>query len=265
VQAGSRRRHLTLKKDNAGFLAWAKQQHNLIAYLKENPTHRLFGEWLVPHSLKTYEDNAWNKFYVFDVAIDKKEHEIKNKSDSTLKYLVYDIYKPLLEKHSIDFISPLVIIENASDEQLYQKLKRNVFLIKDGKGAGEGIVIKRYDFVNRYGRTTWAKIVTSEFKHYKTVGKNKGEDKQMIEEKIAGRFTTKAICEKVYAKIILNKDGWNNKLIPQLLGRVYYDVVIEEIWSILKKYKNPIIDFGKLKYFVCKNVKIHLPELFNKI
>ena len=51
-------------------------------------------------------------------------------------------------------------------------MEKNVFLIEDGKGAGEGIVIKNYDFRNRYNRNTFAKIVTSEFKekHAKEMG-----------------------------------------------------------------------------------------------
>lgn len=263
LQAGSRKRHLTLEADNAGFYAWAKEQTNLIAYLKENPTHRIFGEWLVPHSLKTYNPDAWRKFYVFDVTIDKKGDEITHEGDSTLTYLAYDFYKPLLEKHSIEFIPPLAIIKNASYEQLVAKLKSNIFLIEDGKGAGEGIVIKRYDFVNKYGRTTWAKIVTSEFKakHSKIMGAPESEGKKMIEEGIAKEFTTKAICEKVYAKIE-NENGWQSKLIPKLLNVVFYDIIREESWNFVKKYKNPTIDFKRLQYFIFENVKIHLPNLF---
>jgi hypothetical protein len=34
LQAGSRTRRLLLDADNAGFFAWAKEQHNLIDYLK---------------------------------------------------------------------------------------------------------------------------------------------------------------------------------------------------------------------------------------
>jgi len=66
IQAGSRTRHLTLEKDNAGFLEYAMQNKNLISYLLANPTHRLFGEWLVPHSLKTYRTETWRKFYVME-------------------------------------------------------------------------------------------------------------------------------------------------------------------------------------------------------
>src|SRR6478609_7687293 len=100
VQAGSRTRHLTLEADNAGFLRWVSDNVSLLNYLTENPTHRLFGEWLVPHSLKTYRPETWRRFYVFDVAVDKETEEILHDGDSKVKYLHYDEYKPLLEKHS---------------------------------------------------------------------------------------------------------------------------------------------------------------------
>lgn len=81
IQAGSRKRHLTLEADNAGFYDWVCRQSNILEYLIENPTHRLYGEWLVPHSLKTYKDSAWRKFYIFDVTIDKDASEIMHEGD----------------------------------------------------------------------------------------------------------------------------------------------------------------------------------------
>jgi len=122
IQAGSRKRHLTLDADNAGFYAWVKEQGNLLEYLEENPTHRLYGEWLVPHSLKTYKEDAWRKFYIFDVAIDKQENEITHESDDKIKYLPYNEYKPLLEMKGLNYIVPISIITNASYEQLVNQL-----------------------------------------------------------------------------------------------------------------------------------------------
>ena len=263
LQAGSRRRHLTLESDNAGFYAWAKEQPNLLEYLKENPTHRLYGEWLVPHSLKTYRKEAWKKFYVFDVAIDKKEIEIKHEGDDKLKYLSYEYYKPLLEEKGIDFIVPISIITNANYEQLVNQLMKNVFLIEDGKGVGEGIVIKNYEFKNKYGRQTWAKIVTSEFKekHSKTMGASEIKGKKMIEEEIAKEFVTTALVEKIYSKIE-NESGFNSKSIPRLLNTVFYDVVKEECWNFIKKHKNPTINFKTLQHFVFSEIKVKKPDLF---
>lgn len=263
IQAGSRNRHLSLEADNAGFFAWVKEQSNIIEYLKENPTHRLYGEWLVPHALKTYREDAWRKFYVFDVSVDKEDSEILHEGDDKNKYLHYDQYSTKLEEKGIDYVIPICTITNASYEQLVNQLMNNVFLIEDGKGVGEGIVIKNYDFKNKYNRQTWAKIVTSEFKekHAKVHGATEIKAKKMVEEQIADEFVTKALCEKVYAKIE-NEGGFTSKRIPQLLNVVYYDVVKEDAWNFVKKHKNPIINFSTLQHFVFAKVKEQLPQLF---
>lgn len=263
LQAGSRNRHLTLDNDNAGFYQWVLKHEGLLNYLLENPSHRLFGEWLVPHSLKTYRENAWRNFYVFDVAVDKGEHEILHEGDSDLKYIHYDEYKPILEKHGVNYVPPISIITNASYEQLVNQLMKNIFLIEDGKGVGEGIVIKNYSFRNKYNRQTWAKIVTSEFKekHAKEMGASEIKGKKMVEEEIAENFVTKALCEKVLSKI-QNEGDWNSKMIPRLLNTVYYDLIKEDSWEFVKKYKSPTINFGTLQHFTFKKVKENLPMVF---
>ena len=263
LQAGSRTRHLTLEKDNAGFLEWVLQQETLLNYLKENPTHRLFGEWLVPHSLKTYRENAWKRFYVFDVVEDRDLSELSHEADEKFSYIHYNAYKPLLERHNIDFIPPIAVIKNSNYDQLINQLSKNDFLIEDGKGYGEGIVIKNYAFKNKYGRKTWAKIITSEFKekHRKAMGNQTMSGKKMVEEEIAEKYVTTAFCEKEFAKIE-NSDGWDSKKIPKLLNVIYYEVIKEECWNFVKENKDPIIDFNKLKHLIFSKVKERLPNLF---
>lgn len=263
LQAGSRRRHLSLESDNAGFYKWALSQENILKYLQKNPTHRLFGEWLVPHSLKTYRDDSWRKFYVFDVAVDKTEDQILHEGDSVLNYLGYEEYRLLLDEFEINYIPPICTVINGSYEQFINQLLKNVFLIEDGKGVGEGIVVKNYNWKNKYGRQTWAKIVTSEFKekHAKEFGGHVVKGKSLIEEQIAEKFTTKSVCEKVLSKI-KNETDWSSKLIPRLLNTVYYDIVREDCWNFVKEHKNPTINFKTLQHFVFAKVKVQLPEVF---
>jgi hypothetical protein len=263
IQAGSRNRHLTLESDNAGFYKWVLEQDNIAHYLTENPNHRLFGEWLVPHSLKTYRENAWRNFYVFDVCVDKHADEILHEGDHELKHLHYSAYQPLLEKHGINYIPPISIIRNGSYEQFVNQLMKNVFLIEDGKGYGEGVVLKNYDFKNKFNRQTWAKIVTSEFKekHAKTMGASEINGKKLVEQEIAIKFVTTALVEKEHAKIE-SESGWSSKLIPRLLNTVYYSVVKEDAWEFIKEHKNPVIDFKRLQHFVFSETKTRKPELF---
>lgn len=261
IQAGSRKRHLSLDSDNAGFLEWATDHLNILDYLEENPTHRLFGEWLVPHALKTYRDEAWKKFYVFDVVEDLPE---ELESGEKFKYLHYDDYKPLLEEFKIDYIPYLAKIKNGSYDQFINQLQHNVFLMQDGKGAGEGIVVKQYGYQNKYGRTTWAKIVTSEFKekHNKEHGGHEVKGKKIVEDEIVNKYVTKALCEKVKSKIENDSDGWSSKHIPRLLNTVYYDLIQEESWNFIKEHRNPTINYKHLKHFSDIKVKESFPQVF---
>jgi len=252
LQAGSRNRHLSIGADNAGFLNWALQQSNLIQYLQRNPSRVLYGEWLVPHSLKTYRDDAWRRFYVFDV-FDKE----------TGALIHYENYKDGLERHGIDYLAPIAQVRNGSLDHYLKALERNVYLIQDGKGIGEGIVIKNYEWQNKYGRVTWAKLVGNAFKeeHAKAMGAAEIGGK-ITEEKIVDEFVTSHLVDKVHAKIVLSESGWHSKFIPRLLGEVWHDLVSEEVWEIVKKHKNPRIDFAGLQRFCNMKVKELRKDLF---
>lgn len=266
IKAGSRRRELSEDKDNAGFLnEWVKSNESkLKALFEEFPHWRLHGEWLVPHSLKTYREDAWREFYIFDVSRLKDKEEIVHDGDSRLMYIHYEIYRPHLHNHGFNYLVPQSIISNPSYEQLIHECKANTFLIKDGKGCGEGIVIKNYDFKNKYNRQTWAKIVTNEFKetHKREMGPTEKNGPDLIEERIVDDLLTSAMVEKTYSKITSEKEGWKSSYIPQLLGRVWHDFVTEESWNIVKKYKNPKIDYKTLNHLCIQKVKQVKPELF---
>lgn len=249
IKAGSRNRELTLENDNAGFLAWAIYHANLLNFFHVYPNFRLYGEWLVPHTLRTYENSAWNKFYVFDVMDGEN-------------YLPYDDYKVLLDVFDIEYIPPICKVENPTYERLVNQLEKNGYLIEDGKGTGEGIVIKNYGFKNKFGRVVWAKIVKNEFKakHAKCDVTEVKENK-IVEEEIINKFVTSALVEKEMAKIETD-GGWSSKQIPRLLNTVFYCLVKEECWNFVKEFKNPTIDFKRLSYFCTQRIKELMPNIF---
>ena len=256
IHAGSRKRELSLDNDNAGFMNAICKDERIMAYLKAHPTHRIFGEWLVPHSLKTYRDDAWRRFYVFDVCVDA-DNEVG------LEYIPYPIYQPLVEEFGLDYLAPIRILKNGNLEDFIKCTAENNFLIKDGAGVGEGIVIKNYDFYNRFKRQTWAKIVTSEFreKHYKEMGAPLNENR-LVEEDIVDKFVTAALVEKEYAKIVNESSGWTSKMIPRLLNSVYHELICEEMWNILKSFKNPTINFRVLNNLTITKIKAVMPQIF---
>lgn len=258
IRAGSRNRELTLENDNHGFYKFISDNSAIQNYLTKHPTHRLYGEWLVRHSLKTYRDDAWRRFYIFDITIDKDDDEVE--------YIPYEIYQPLLEEFNLDYIPPLAIINNPTEESLIKCLeKTGQFLVKDGEGQGEGIVVKNYDFYNQYNKQIWAKIVTNEFKekNHKIFGSPEINSKTNTEQRIVDDFCTEAFIEKEFAKIVNDNNGeWNSGMIGKLLGVIYHELVVEEIWNILKKYKYPTIDFKTLNRLIINKVKMTKKNIF---
>ena len=256
IKTGSRNRQLTLDEDNQGFCNFAIDDTPLYNYFKIYPNHRLFGEWLKPHSLKTYRDNSWSVFYIFDVCIDVGENGID--------YIPYEIYKPKLDEFKLDYIPLLATIKNGSYKQFVNCLNNNVFLIKDGEGTGEGVVIKNYEYINKFGRVTWAKIVKSEFKelHSKTMGAPAIKGKKMVEEEITNKYCTDTLIEKEFEKIKNEHEGWSSKCIHQLFNTIYYCVVKEESWNYVKEFKNPTVNYKTLNHFIVQKIKEVKKELF---
>ena len=250
IKAGSRNRVLHIDYDNAGFCKFVQSDMNLRTFFDDYPELRLYGEWLVPHTIKTYEDNAWRKFYIFDV---------QDISSGDMWH--YDEYQSLLDNYGLDFIPYLAAIVSPTEAELSKiRDEDNTYLIQEGKGVGEGIVVKNYYFVNRFGNTIWAKLVRDEFKQ---IVKVKGESKDCIETAIVEKYITIHLVDKTLAKIQTENDGlWTSKFIPQLLGRVYYDLIKEDAWEFLKKFKNPTINFKNLSNKCSRQVKYLKPELF---
>ena len=258
-KAGSRNRELTENKDNANFyksILTESQFDGIKKLLKDNTNYKIFGEWLIPHSLKTYRDEAWRKFYVFDIIVEVDENEFR--------YMKYEEYQKICEKYNINYIPCLKIIKNPTEERLYTSLVENDYLIKDGEGQGEGLVIKNYDFVNKFGRTIWAKIVTSEFKekHRKVMGASEITEKQLSEDKIIETYCTEALVEKIYSKIVNEKEGWCSKFIPRLLETVFHDLVVECTYNAINKLKIKKIDFVRLKKLTHQKIKQVKNKLF---
>lgn len=251
MQCGSRNRQLTLDEDNAGFMLWANQQQNLKDMLKANPSLRFYGEWLVPHSLKTYREDAWRKFYIFDV------------TDAEGKYLHYDEYSVICKQFGADYIPCVLKVKNPTYEVLVNETEKNHFLINENSGVGEGIVIKQYGWTNRFGRNAFAKLVTNTFKdkHILEMGGSAIVIK-IVEDAIADEFVTEHLVDKIIAKIRNEKGLFSARAIPQLLGMAFHDLVQEELWEAIKKHKNPKIDFRTLNHCCIARVKALKPELF---
>lgn len=254
IEFGSRSRTLGEDHDNHAFrstmLKYTDETKKLFEIFEQHPEWNIYGEWLVPHTLRSYRDSAWRKFWIFDVL------------DGDDNFLPYEEYFPVLE--GLNVIDPICIIENPSQEQLLDVMRyKNTFLIEDGKGIGEGIVVKRYGFSNKYNRTAWAKLVNNEFKE---LNQRAFERKILpgafaVEAAIVQDFVTEALVQKTLAKI-RGETEERGQIIPRLLNTVYYELIREEAWEFVKKYNRPTINFALLYKYCVQRTKEHAKELF---
>jgi Fe-S cluster biosynthesis and repair protein YggX len=257
IHAGSRTREISLEKDNAGFFReYVLWKEGLDHFFKAKPHLRLYGEWLVPHSFKGYREDAWRKFYVFDVY-----------NEDTGAYLDYSTYSTILEYYGIAYIPPMQVVKNSTYENFVRCVENNKFLCPTLGEPGEGVVIKNYEFFNKFGDQVWAKIVRQEFKelNHKTFGAPEMNCGLMNEELIVTKLVTSWEVDKAIYKVLNDHEDcqhqWSSKFIPELLGRVFHDVV-EDLWDAWKEIKFATINGMTLKTCVIKKIKQLKPELF---
>lgn len=257
IRCGSRTQVCTEEQTLMGFYEWVSDNSDKFkSVLKERTHWRIYGEWLVPHTLKTYRPEAWRKFYAFDVF-----------DELAGKYIHHDDYTPILVGAGIKVVEPLCVIKHPSPEQLHEQVKSNTYLIADNSGVGEGIVAKNYEWANGYGGQPWAKIVRTEFKeeNRRAFGVTEKNGEFQVEAAIAEEFVTPHLVAKVRAKIendmgpIAHNRGAG---IPRLLQTVFTDLVVEESYHFVKRHSNPTVNFKRLQQFTTAQVKRLASDLF---
>lgn len=248
-----------------GLANYVFENDALKMFLLVNPHLKLYGEWLVKHTIN-YPEDAYEQLYIFDVFdslanrfLRFEEYErlflklywdwpniarpvdaYTNPGDQSLNRLI----SSLKEEFGIKYLDPLIILKNPSLEEVKEFVGKTQFDIP----YGEGIVVKNYDFINEYGYNIYGKLVTKDFLEMK---KNnilfKSKDAP-TEVKIAQEYVTEARVNKIIEKM-KDKNGFNNNMsdIPAVMGMVWHDVITEDMWDILKRYKNPVINFKDLK------------------
>lgn len=226
----SRRVVLAEDDDQTGFYAYCSAHPEIARMCEENRDLRFYGEYLTPHTLKAYRDDAWGRWYVFDVW-----------SASEHAYLPFDVYEPLVRAYGIEVVPPLAVENSPSRDRLMELLGSNDYLMRDG-AVGEGIIIKNYGFRDTWGEQTWGKIVTDDFRQ--AFGEAWGvEDKMTIEEKGARDLMPEGFVSKELRKFTDDRGvEWDDKMFPNLLEYImgewkedYHAEIIDWLMSMPPK------------------------------
>jgi hypothetical protein len=160
-----------------GIVEYVKANPNIVEMVKRHSLCIFYGEWLVHHTIK-YPPEYINRIWFFDIY-----------SRDINKYLTWNENRYVFESYKVNYITLKDILQNSNIEKLQEYMKDNQF---KGEPQQEGIVIKNYNFINKYGRQQWAKIVNEQFKEVAREPKEKSQ----LEVKLAQRYVTEARVEE---------------------------------------------------------------------
>lgn len=244
---GTRTRKLPAEGDDFnGFVSYVRTHEGIQKFFADHPTMRLYGEWLVKHTI-AYKETAYRKFYLFDIYTDEG------------KWLPAYRVQEFAEGYGIDSVPLHGAIENPTEDQLRELVGKSEF-----GDRGEGIVIKNLAFINEFGETVFAKLVHESFKEDNAVtfgGNNKHSD-TYHEMWVVNKYMTLPRVKKVMDKIqpTINK-RLDMEHIPRVVNTAYHDMLTEEIWEIQGRV--PKLDFKALGRCAQKKAKQIYVDILN--
>jgi len=264
VKCGSRTR--VLEEGFNGFVDFVRSNEKVRQFLLENPKLRLYGEWLVRHTI-AYNETAYRQFYLFDVLEQPDEllESCSEKIDSQMKK------REIEEQRSRDIVRQCEWFDEDQVRQVAEKCdlrtpelfdRLNDPSLEDlqeyaGKTVlgqkGEGVVIRNNEFVNKWGDRVCAKIVTQEFKEDNGIvfGGNNKHSETYKEMKMVNNFMTLARVQKIMNKLQPHIDKRLDKEhTSRIINTAYRDMFEEELWEFVKKNKE--INFTHLQNLACK-------------
>jgi len=199
----------------------------------------LRGEWLIrrKHGVK-YPDSVCKVFYVFDVQKYNGE------------YVHPLVYIPLLEANDIKYAPVLREWQSPTSHDLADLLVRHPesFLSTAEEVVDmEGIVVKRFNFVNEFGMTKWAKLVREEFVQRKAehtpVWASAKHENSFAAKVVTGAFVKKTIAKIEHPRLtpVTIRD------MSEILSRVWYDIFHEELWDFVNSKKGRSADIAAVR------------------
>ena len=181
------------------------------------------GEWLVPHSVKDYEPSNYKHFYIFDC-----------QRYDTGEYVHPDEWLKVADELGCRYVPTVICLLDPTPAQIAELVVGPSAL---GAPKREGVIAKRYGFVNRFGRTAWGKVVAADFleKNKLHMGANKHDVPEL-------RFVAETVTDAAVLKVIGKTSDLHGKQVDvrameEVLGRLWCELAHEELVDWWMKYK----------------------------
>ncbi len=250
IRVGSRNNDLTANGNEFnGAVHYCNAHEGIKKFLNYRPLLRLYGEWLVRHTL-AYNETAYKKFYLFDIYNEEKQ-----------EFLCQDDVRLIGESYNIELVPYLGTFDNPTLIELTKLVEGQKSVYGEKR---EGIVIRNPAFVNKFGDKCNGKIVSEGFMEDNgvTFGGNNKYSEAYWEQYVSNKYITLERVQKIMNKI---QPEVNKRLdmehIPRIINTVYHDMIQEEGWEIANKVEK--IDYNVLKRICGKKAKQVYVDILN--
>ena len=242
-------RNQILTEDNRlrGFYDWIV--NNIVPIKnKLNPNYRYIGEWLVSHKV-SYKEDAYYNFYLFSIWNEETEQYVH---DSIVQ----------LEAKRLGLKTPEYFYEGEyiSFDHLMSFVGKSNLTLQPN--TGEGVVVKNVNYIDRFGKQVFVKLVSEKFAEVQKQKLPKNPNKDNVFVMAIKSVLTKARVEKLLYKLLdeqLITEDYGIEDIGTLLkllgNRVYEDIHKEEFETIKD------IEENLMRRTIGKNLPVILKEI----
>lgn len=232
----------------------------------ECPTMILRGEYMTKHKVP-FKPEFEKKFVIFDVEITPEDP----RSGGKYLYLTYDsapgaeVDEMSYEWYRQTFHDLLwleaVCLENPTIEQLQELSKAESTFME----YREGIVVKNYDFINKYGRVKWGKVISPVFDEKKALKARPKLEVGAAEQAFLDKYLTPGYVEKEIHKIRDEKGEVSIKDMGRIVGVVPYEIFQDQMWKFIHKNNINVFNFCVWKKLATEKTREYALNYFNGV
>lgn len=271
ARIGGRNTPVTEPSDLSWLGAWFEDRakgnaeaSELARFVEEHPTLIVYGEWMGGYkkpkfqgAIKDYDKEHLNTIKIFDVFDTKRDDFV---GDHEWRDMFAEGY-PELSKNAVPILGEF---DNPTEDDIWALAENNFYMRENAGIPGEGIVVRNRDFRDEYGNYHIVKFVRTDWR--KNANKQQREAiEEDIEQAIVDEYMTDAEMSKTANKAAtrFGDDEFNaadKRHMGFFMSVIFKDLLEENIMDIMKRYKKPVIDFGRLSGMASKRGQEWLSE-----
>lgn len=268
ARIGGRKTVCEDRKDCSWLGEWfekdAAEAPHLREFVGNHPNLVIYGEWMggvvkdkFQGAIKDYDKEHLRTVKIFDVFDTDTETYLE---DHEWREMIDEHY-PELSRYCVPILAEF---DDPTEEQLWEVAEKNTYMLDEAEHAGEGIVIRNPAFKDEYGNYHIVKMVLSDWQQ--RANKRAREAVEMdVEAAIVHEYMTDAEMEKTVQKTCAKFgdekfDSTSRKHMGFFTSVIFRDLLEENIMDMMKRFKKPIIDFGRLSGLATKRGEEYLRE-----